>query len=79
MLRLFDSNVLESKADALLLTLDGQARGLRDNVAHAFQRRWPDDYAAFGSEPRFPVPLVLPRIGTRPVQFSAAYRIWAVS
>ncbi len=57
MLKLAHSNVLDAEADALLLTIDGQARGLRGNVAHAFQRRWPDDYEDFESQLRFPVPL----------------------
>jgi hypothetical protein len=50
-------NVLDAEADALLLTIDGQARGLRGNLAHAFQRRWPEAYDEFESQLRFPVPL----------------------
>ena len=57
MLRLLHTNVLDAEADALLLTIDGQARGLRGNVAHAFQRRWPEAYEDFESQLRFPVPL----------------------
>ena len=57
MLKLLSINVLDSQADALLLTIDGRARGLRGNVAHAFQRRWPEAYEDFESQLRFPVPL----------------------
>jgi len=57
MLKLVHTNVLDSQADALLLTIDGQARGLRGNVAHAFQRRWPEDYADFEAQLCFPIPL----------------------
>ena len=57
MLRPLHTDVLDSQADALLLTIDGQARGLRGNIAHAFQRRWPEAYEDFESQLRFPVPL----------------------
>jgi hypothetical protein len=57
MLRLIHTNVLDAHADALLLTIDGQARGLRGNVAHSFQRRWPDAYEDFEAQLRFPIPL----------------------
>ena len=57
MLKLLHTNVLDATADALLLTIDGQARGLRGNVAHAFQRRWPEAYEDFEWQLRFPVPL----------------------
>ena len=57
MLHLLHANVLDATADALLLTIDGQARGLRGNLSHAFQRRWPDAYEDFESQLRFPIPL----------------------
>lgn len=57
MLQLVHANVLDATADALLLTIDGQARGLRGNVAHAFQRRWPEAYEDFEAQLRFPIPL----------------------
>jgi len=53
MLKLLHNNVFDVVADALLLTIDGQARGLRGNVAHAFQRRWPDAYEDFESRLRY--------------------------
>jgi hypothetical protein len=56
-LRLVQANVFDVEADALLLTIDGQARVLRGNVAHAFQRHWPEAYEDFESQLRFPVPL----------------------
>ncbi len=57
MLKLLHTNVLDAQADALLLTIDGQACGLRGNVAHSFQRRWPEAYEDFEAQLRFPVPL----------------------
>ena len=56
-LKLLHTDVLDAQADALLLTIDGQARGLRGNIAHAFQRRWPEAYEDFESQLRFPVAL----------------------
>jgi hypothetical protein len=56
-LQLLHTNVLDATADALLLTIDGQARGLRGNLAHAFQRRWPEAYEDFEAQLRFPVSL----------------------
>lgn len=57
MLSLAHMNVLDATADALLLTIDGQARGLRGNVAHAFKHRWPEAYEDLELQLRFPVPL----------------------
>jgi hypothetical protein len=56
-LNVLNSNVLDTPADALLIPIDGQARGLRGNIAHAFMRRWPDAYEDFESHLEFPVPL----------------------
>jgi len=57
MIQLLHADVLDAHAGALLLTIDGQAKGLRGNLAHAFQRRWPEAYEDFESQLRFPVPL----------------------
>jgi hypothetical protein len=56
-LQLLHTNVLDTTADALLLTIDGEARGLRGNLAHAFQRRWSEAYEDFEAQLRFPVSL----------------------
>ena len=54
---LLNSDVLTTPADALLITVDGQARGLRGNIARAFIRRWPDAYEDFDSHLEIPIPL----------------------
>ena len=57
MLKLLNLDVLDATAESLLLTIDGQARGLRGNIAHAFQRRWPEAYEDFEAQLRFPLAL----------------------
>ena len=57
MLELKNIDVLDCVADALLLTIDGQSKQLRGNVAHAFIRRWPAAYEEFEVQIRFPIPL----------------------
>ena len=54
---LLNSDVLTTPADALLITVDGQARGLRGNIARAFIRRWLDAYEDFDSRLEFPISL----------------------
>ena len=56
-LNLLNIDVLDSRATALVITIDGQARGLRGNIAHAFIRRWPEAYEDFDSYLEFPIPL----------------------
>ena len=57
MFRPLTADVLETKADALLLTLDGARAGLEGNVARQFARRWPDDWQDMTRRLRFPIPL----------------------
>ena len=56
-IQLLNENVLSIEADALLLTIDGQTKGLGGSVAHAFIRQWPVAYEVFESRLGFPVPL----------------------
>jgi hypothetical protein len=56
-LRLLKENVLTSDADAILLPIDGQARGLGGSVARAFARKWPRAHERFESRLQFPVAL----------------------
>lgn len=50
-------DVLESPSDAIVLAIDGAARGMEGNVARAFARRWPDLWQEIEDEVRYPVPL----------------------
>lgn len=58
-IRLIHGDVFAAQAEALVVTLDGAARGLRGNIAHGFIRRWPEAYADLEAEVRFPM-----RLGT---------------
>ena len=41
-LKISRGNVLDAKADAIILTIDGAANGMEGNIARAFARKWPD-------------------------------------
>lgn len=58
-IQLIHGDVFAAQADALIVTLDGAAKGLRGNIAHGFIRRWPEAYADLEAEVRFPM-----RLGT---------------
>lgn len=65
MLTIIHGNVLASKADALILTIDGKKRGLEGNIARAFARRWADAWIDIEDQVRYPVPLGR-AVATRP-------------
>lgn len=50
-------DVLDSGAEAVLLTIDGTGRDLYGTVAQAFQRRWPDVFDALTRRIRYPLPI----------------------
>lgn len=50
-------DVLDSKTDAILLTLDGARRGMEGNIARQFARRFPDDWQYLQRDIRYPVPI----------------------
>ena len=56
-IQIIQGNVLEAAGDALLLTIDGSRRGLEGNIARAFARRWPDDFAEIEEQIPYPLPL----------------------
>lgn len=56
-IQLLQGDVLGAATDGLILTIDGARRGLEGNIARAFARRWPDDFAAIEEQIRYPVPL----------------------
>ena len=49
--------MLDARADALLLTIDGARRGMEGNIARSFARRWPDAFEQIEKGIRYPVPL----------------------
>ena len=56
-LELVTGDVLNARADALLLTIDGTKRGMEGNIARQFARRWPDDWEDMQRDVRYPVPM----------------------
>lgn len=56
-LRIECTDVLDTAADALMLTVDGVKRGMEGNIARQFERRYPDDWQDMQREILYPVPL----------------------
>lgn len=56
-LELVTGDVLDAKADALLLNIDGAKRGMEGNIARQFARRWTDDWEDMQRDVRYPVPI----------------------
>ncbi len=50
-------NVLDAKADAIILTVDGAAEGMEGNLSRKFALRWPDVWREIKDEIRYPIPL----------------------
>jgi O-acetyl-ADP-ribose deacetylase (regulator of RNase III) len=50
-------NILESRADAIILTVDGARAGMEGNVARAFQRKHPDAWEELELEFEYPIAL----------------------
>jgi len=55
-LQFVNGNVLDIAADAILLTVDGMAKGMEGNIARAFARRWPDIWDKVKEEIPYPLP-----------------------
>ncbi len=56
-LTIIKGNVLDARADAILMTIDGSARGMEGNICMQFQRRWPEIRAEINDNIRYPIPL----------------------
>lgn len=56
-LRVVQGNVLDAKADALIITIDGAKKGMEGNIARAFARRWPEIWNEIEEEIPYPLPL----------------------
>lgn len=56
-LEIITSNILETPANALLLTIDGSKRGMEGNLARQFERRWPEDWTDMQRDIPYPIPL----------------------
>ena len=56
-LQILNQDVLDASAEALMLAIDGAARGMEGNVARVFAGRWPERWREIEEEVRYPVPL----------------------
>jgi len=52
-----NGNVLNARADGLIIAIDGSAKGLEGNVAQQFIRRWGDEWEEIVDEFDFPISL----------------------
>ena len=56
-IRIIEGNVLDAKADALIMTIDGAKKGMEGNIARAFARKWPEIWHEIEDEIPYPLPL----------------------
>ena len=56
-LTLRQGNLIDSTAEAILLTIDGVARGMEGNIARVFQRNYPDAWEELEDEIEYPLSL----------------------
>lgn len=57
MLKLFNSNVLDAKTGAIILTIDGAAKGMEGNLSREFDSRFPGVWNEIQNKIEYPVPL----------------------
>ena len=56
-LKILNGSVFDSNADAVILTLDGSAKGIEGNICQQFSRKWPRVWKEIEDEIRYPIPL----------------------
>lgn len=56
-INIINSNILESTADAIILTIDGSATGMGGHVANDFAKLWPDAWEEVEDELEYPLGL----------------------
>ena len=56
-LKILNGSVFDSNADAVVLTLDGSAKGMEGNICRQFSRKWPRVWKEIEDEIRYPIPL----------------------
>ena len=55
--RVHVSDIFESPADGLILSIDGQQSGMQGQVARAFEKRWPNQWQHIENNLQLPIPL----------------------
>lgn len=56
-MNLLQGDVLDAKAEAIILTVDGAAKGMDGNLSRQFASRWPDVWQEILDEIHHPIPL----------------------
>jgi hypothetical protein len=56
-INIFQGNVLDAKADAIILSIDGSAKGMEGNLCRQLEARWSDVWRDVQDEISYPIPL----------------------
>ena len=56
-MNIIQGNVLNAKANAIILTVDGAAKGMEGNLSRQFALRWPEAWQEIQDEIRYPISL----------------------
>ncbi len=56
-MNILQGNVLDAKAEAIILSIDGDAKGMEGNLSRQFALRWPDVWQEIQDEIRQQIPL----------------------
>lgn len=56
-LKIQNGSVFDSNAAAIILPLDGAAKGMEGNLCRQFSRKWPRVWKEIENEIRYPIPL----------------------
>lgn len=56
-IQVLHKNILESKDDAIVLTVDGVARGMEGNITRAFEQQYPEVWEEIEYDIPYPIPL----------------------
>lgn len=56
-INIFQGNVLDARADAVVFSIDGSAKGMEGNICRQFEARWPDVWREVQDEISYPIPL----------------------
>ena len=50
-------NILDSSAEAIILTIDGAKKGMEGNIARAFAKKYPNAWELLEYEITYPIPI----------------------
>lgn len=55
-------NILDSSAEAIILTIDGAKKGMEGNIARAFAKKYPNAWELLEYEITYPIPIGMAKI-----------------